>query len=192
MNSTMFTFTHGVPWIHVVPALFAVVVALLYLRTKWMYVKIVLAILWLLLLPNTIYIFTDLDRFVHQWGSGNLTQHIAWTLQYSCLGVIGLVTYLVAFLPFEQILLLRKVSKTNQIVAIILLNFFVAFGVVLGKVAYINSYVVFTQPTKVFSSVIAIVTSFNLWSFLVLFWILCNLVYFLFRRFLLDRSKQLV
>jgi uncharacterized membrane protein len=110
----MFTFIHGVPWLHVVPALFAVIAALLYLWAEQIYVKVILGVLWLLLLPNTIYILTDLGHLVHQWGSGNLLHRTAWILQYILLGIIGLVTYLVAF------------------------------GVVLGKTGYINSYVVFT------------------------------------------------
>jgi len=188
----MLTFTHGVPWMHVVPALFAVAVALLYLRIKWLYVKVVLGILWLFLLPNTIYIFTDLSRFIHQWGSGDLAHHIAWTLQYVCLVIIGLASYLVAFLPLEQILLTRNFSKMNQVLAIILLNFFVAFGVVLGKVKYINSYVVFMQPVKVLFSIVSIVTSLQLWGFVILFWIFCSLIYIVFRYFSLSHIKKAV
>lgn len=181
---------HSVPWVHVAPALFTVVFALLYLKTKWIYVKVVLGILWLLLLPNTAYIFTDVSRIVLHWNESNFGMHFVLVIQYILLEIIGLVTFLFAMLPFENIIRAVHFSKKGQIMAIILFNFLIGFGMVLGRTGYTNSYVIFTQPSKVSSAVINIITSLQLVGLTIAFGIVCNCIYFLFRSKYLNYAKK--
>lgn len=188
----MLSLLHSVPWVHVPPAVLAVVVAFLYLKTKWIYPKVVFGVLWLLLLPNTAYIFTDVERITLHWSAANMVMRIAFVIQYIALEIIGLVTYLLAMLPFESMIQSWHFPKKAQLVAIILLNFLVGFGMVLGRTGYTNSYVVFTQPTKVLLTVMNIVTSLNLLALVALFGTLCSYIYVLFRSTLLRRTKRLL
>lgn len=147
-------------------------------------------ILWLLFLPNTIYIVTDVTRIAHHWNTADTTMRILLILQYICLELIGLVSFLLAFLPFEKIIRTQPLSQKQQIAAIILFNSLIAFGMVLGRMEYINSWVVFTHPAQVIFSVIEAVASLNLWGLTIVFWMLCNGVYFLFRAMLVRRVNK--
>src|SRR5579862_903398 len=106
----MFAFMHGVPWVHVFPALLALVFAFLYLKTKWIYLKILWGVLWLLLIPNTAYLFIDVERITLHWNSLDMVMRIILIIQYIVFEIIGLVTYLIAMLPFESIVYNRKIK----------------------------------------------------------------------------------
>lgn len=180
---------HGIPWVHIFPALLTVVFAYLYLKTKVTYLKVLLGIIWLLLIPNTVYIFIDIERITLHWNSLNMVMRIALIFQYICLETIGIVTYLLAILPFESIIRSRHFSHSNQKMAIVLFNLLIGFGMVLGRIGYTNSYVVFTQPLKVFSAAFHIITSLDLMGLTIVFGILCNIIYFLFRNILMQKTK---
>lgn len=113
----MIPLLHGVPWSHVAPALLAVVFGFLYLNTKWVYLKAVWGILWLLLVPNPAYIFTDVGRITLHWNSVNMIMRSALIVQYIILEIIGLVTFLLAMLPFENIIRAKYFSQKPQILA---------------------------------------------------------------------------
>jgi uncharacterized membrane protein len=188
----MFAFMHGVPWVHVFPALLALVVAFLYLKTKWAYLKIIWGILWFLLIPNTAYIFIDVQRITIHWNSLDTVMRVMLIIQYFFLEIIGLVTYLLATLPIESVIHNRHFSRIYQIAAIILFNFFIGFGMVLGRIGYTNSYVIFTQPLKIFAAAFRIITSLDLVGLTIAFGLLCNCIYFLFRNRLLYKAKKLL
>lgn len=183
---------HGVPWVHVVPAVLAVVLGFLYLKTKWIYLKVIPGILWLLFLPNAAYIFTDVARIALHWSLASGVVRTALIIQYILLELIGLTTYLLAMLPLESMIRRWHLPKKTQTASIIILNFFIGFGMVLGRTEYINSYVVFTQPTKVMVAGLHIVISLNLLGLTLIFGILCNCIYFIFRRPLLRRVKMVL
>jgi uncharacterized membrane protein len=186
----MFALMHGVPWVHVFPALFAVVFAFLYLKTRWIYLKILWGILWLLLIPNTAYIFIDVERITLHWNSLDIVMRIMLIIQYIFLEIIGLVTYLFVMLPIESIIHNRLFSRKYQILVIILFNFLIGLGMVLGRIGYTNSYMIFTQPLKIFAAAFYIITSLDLVGLTIAFGLLCNCIYFLFRKSLLHKTKK--
>lgn len=188
----MFAFMHGVPWVHLVPAFLAIVAAFLYLKTKWTYLKILWGVLWLLLIPNTAYIFIDVERILLHWNSLDMIMRIILIIQYIFLEIIGVVMYLFAMLPSESIIHRKHLSQSNQKVAIILFNFLIGFGMVLGRIRYTNSYMIFVHPQSIFTAAFHIITSFDLVSVTVVLGILCNCIYFLFRKLLLQRTKKLL
>ncbi len=188
----MLALFHGVPWIHIFPALLAVGFGFLYLQSKRLALKVLWGLLWLLFLPNTIFIITDLDHFINQWNAASIVVRLALTLQYLVLEIIGLTTFLAAFLPFERMMHVRHLSQQQQVQAILVLNFLIAFGIVLGKWEHLNSWIVFTQPVAVARSALHIVTSLDLLGLTVFLGILGNGIYFLSRRILLGQTKKLV
>lgn len=185
----MSAFLHGVPWVHLIPAVLAIIIGFIFLKLKWIYFKVIFGLLWLFFLPNTAYIFTDVVRITLHWSSVSMIVRVGLIIQFILLEIIGLVTYLLTMLPFESMTETWHFSRKEQIIAIVVLNFFVGFGMVLGRTGYVNSYVVFTQPTKVIVAVMNIVTSLNSLGLVLVFGILCNCIYFLFRSLLLRRMK---
>jgi uncharacterized membrane protein len=167
--------------VNILLALFAVLVGFYFLQTKQTVLKVISGVLWLLFLPNTIYLFTDLMHVIHQWGIINPAYHGMLLLQYVVLEVVGIVTFILAFLPFERMLTVFKLRAKSKVVSVILFNFLIALGMVLGRVERVNSWEVFTQIEKVTSAVVHIFSSAELLGLVLLFGLVCNFSYFLFR-----------
>ncbi len=171
-------------------ALFAVGFGLLSLWFKGRYLKILFGFLWLLFLPNTIYIFTDLIHLIHQWHQVSSSFILLLLLQYILYDLIGFFTFMVGLLPFEKLLLSINVLNKRQSISIIVINFYIAFCLVMGRVERINSWDIFTQPLKVIKSTIHVFITFDLLGLMILFWLFCNFLYFLFRKPFLKKIKR--
>ena len=153
----------------------------LLLKLKQKYLKIVFGFLWLLFLPNTIYILTDLIHLIHQWHQVSPPFILLLLMQYILYDIVGFATFMLGFLPFEKLLQHEEVLKQRQTISIIILNFYIAFCLVMGRVERINSWDVFTQPIRTIEASIHIFVTFNLLSLMILFWLFCNFVYLLLR-----------
>ncbi len=177
-----------------VVALLSVAATYLFLRVHQVrsrVVKVVFGLVWFLLLPNTAYLFTDLGHILYQWNNAvSLFRHVLLVAQYCLLEIFGVATFLFSFYPFEKIVDQVKLFKDRKAAWLVLFNLLVGFGVVLGRYEHINSNVVFTEPLKVLGSMLDIFTSLDLLGLAVLFGLLCNLVYFLFRRLFLQRRSR--
>jgi len=143
--------------------------------------RIFFGLVWFLFLPNTIYIFTDLMHLIEQWGYTQGSVRLLLVLQYTIFELVGIVTFLLAFFPFENIVSRIRGFKKNKTVLYIIFNFIIAFGMVLGRVERINSWDIFTNPHIVLVSGLHVFTSINLIGLTVLFGLICNFIYFLFR-----------
>jgi uncharacterized membrane protein len=162
-------------------AVLAVLLGYFFIRTPNPTLKVIFGISWLLFLPNTIYLFTDLQHLVIQWGQVTPELKIVLLLQYAVLQVIGVITFILAFHPYEKIIALFEPLKKKRLQAIIAFNFLIAFGMVLGRVERINSWEAITKPVGVLASAFHVITSMQLLGLTVLFGLVCNLIYFLFR-----------
>lgn len=167
---------------NIILALIAVVLGQIGLKIKNKIHKSFVFIVWLVFLPNTIYLFTDLINLIHQWGTLNFYQTIVLIIQYGILEVFGFVTFVLALYPFEKSLRLLKINKQRIDLYLIALNLLVAFGITLGRVERINSWDVLEHPLKVFFASIHILSSFDLLGLTVLFAAFSNLSYFLLRK----------
>ena len=156
------------------------------------FLKIVIGLLWFIFLPNTIYIFTDLEHFIKQWHQVGHAFLPLLTLQYTVFEAVGIITFLFAFFPFEKIIKITKFFKSHTILSLILFNFLIAFGMVLGRVERINSWDVFANPSAVIISAYHVLSSFDLLGLTILFGFLCNFIYFLFRKHVLAIIMRLL
>lgn len=172
-------------------ALLAVGLGYIFFQAKGKFFKTAFGILWLLFLPNTIYIFTDLMHLIEQWTRVSPSAHGLLLLQYLLFEIIGIATFLFAFFPFEKLLRDIRFFKKNKVSSLIAFNFLIAFGMVLGRVERINSWQIFTSPLQVYQSVIHVLTSFDLLGLTMLFGLLCNFIYFLFRKKALSYAKKI-
>ena len=161
-----------------------------FITSKNKAVKVICGILWVLFLPNTIYIFTDLEHIIDQWPLVPSYLRIILLLQYVFLEFVGITTFLIGIFPFEKMLMVERYVKKKITKELILFNFFIAFGMVLGRVERINSWEVFTNPLKVLNSAMHVITTFDLFGLMILFGLLCNFIYFLFRDRVLYSMKS--
>ncbi len=151
-------------------ALLAIVSAYLFLQVRSRAAKFIFGLLWLLLLPNTAYLFTDLGHIIYQWNNTvSLSGHAMLLAQYLLLELFGVMTFLFSFYPFEKVTDRVNVFKKRKVAWLILFNFAVAFGVVLGRFEHINSYAVFTNPLSALGSAINIFVSLDLLGLTIFF-----------------------
>jgi uncharacterized membrane protein len=179
----MHLFSYNLSWMlfNLYLALLPLLFGLLFFKFHNKILRLIFGLLWLLYLPNSIYVVTDIIHLVRQWDMVQHTDRILLIFQYSLLEYIGLGAFLFAVGSFEGVLK-DSAWKKNTVSLLILLNFFIAFGMVLGRVERLNSWEVFTAPDKVVDSGIHVLTSPELLFLIVLFGLFANFFYFLFRK----------
>ncbi|QQG40637.1 MAG: DUF1361 domain-containing protein [Candidatus Levyibacteriota bacterium] len=153
-------------------------------KIKQTQLKPALWFLWLLFVPNTMYMVTDLIHFQKQFNKVNAsaTDIAILILQYSILLLATLITFLLAMHPFEKTLIKKLKHPLYVSFAIFVVNFIIAFGIVIGRVQRTNSWEVFTNIGKVIQDSNNVFTSQELMTLVIFFGVLNNCVYFFFRK----------
>ncbi len=146
--------------------------------------KVACALIWFLFLPNTLYLITDLPHIIWQWHHMHLAGQIALALQYLTLVLIGMVTFILALYPVEKTLLRSSWLKKKSLIPlfVIVTNFFIGIGIVLGRVMRINSWDVIVDISKVISASFSIFNSQELMLLVVFFGVFANVYYFAWRK----------
>ena len=142
----------------------------------------IVGVLWLLYLPNTIYVFTDLHHLIEQWSMVDGGGKLILILQYTILEVVGLTCFLVALYPAEIILSKINSLKSYQTYVLIAINLFFGLLMSLGKFERVNSWDVFIDPQFFISSCFYFLQSFDLIGIGILFGLFANFFYFLLRK----------
>src|SRR5689334_6555830 len=140
----MMILLNNVSWMgwNVFLAMIPLIFGWLVLVVRQKVLKVVFALIWFLFLPNTLYLITDLPHVIWQWHQMHIAGQIALALQYLILVLIGLLTFFLALYPVEKTLLRSPWLKNKSLVPlfIIMTNFFIGIGIVLGRVMRINSW----------------------------------------------------
>jgi uncharacterized membrane protein len=155
---------------------------LMYL-TKNKFLKALYALLWIVFLPNSVYLITDLINLFWQWNRVDAFVKTIFILQYAVLTVIGVFSFVLALYPGE--LLLRKnknLKKYYPNIIIVILNFVIGFGITLGRVERVNSWDLVYAPMNVVWASVNIITSVELIILTIFFGIVGNGVFFLFKK----------
>jgi len=149
-----------------------------------------LTMLWLLFLPNALYIITDLKHFherppVPEWFDCLLL------FSYSTL---ALLLGLLSFYNMNEVI--KKYSaKSVQHALVIFISFLSGFGVYLGREERWNSWDLFTNPLSLLSECITLSTMPHVWAFslcygiafLSMYYIISSLIHYRH-----EKPKQLV
>ncbi|OGH51339.1 MAG: hypothetical protein A3H17_03880 [Candidatus Levybacteria bacterium RIFCSPLOWO2_12_FULL_37_14] len=168
-------------WINSVLALVAILFGWLMSKANSTFAKLWTGFLWLIFLPNTIYILTDISHLFEDWPKvGNLFKLIL-IFQYSLFAIFGIITFVISTYFFQRLLegKRKKGIKTTTIIAICILNFIVGFGVVLGGIRRTNSWYIFTNPSRVLEDTLNVIYSQELLILSLGIGILANFIYFL-------------
>lgn len=168
---------------NVLLGMIAVVFGWTFLKTKSSYQRAIFAFLWLLFIPNTIYMLTDIIHIPRQLALVEGIGKIFLISQYAILILAAFVTFVLGLYPIERMLVKKYKNETGRVWNILfVINFVIAFGMVIGRVQRTNSWEVFTNLAKVIQDGINIIKSQELIFLVFFFGILNNLIYFLLRR----------
>lgn len=125
-----------------------------YLKTKIFLQKskiktLLLLFLWLLFLPNSFYLLTDLIHLTQS------SEHLFWfdLVVFSSYALIGFTIGIVSLLDFERILKNYTSSLITQLV-IPIICFLSGVGIYLGRVLRYNSWDILSNPIKLFQDIL--------------------------------------
>ena len=168
-------------------ALIAVLFAWFMTRTKLIPLRILYALVWIVFLPNTLYLLTDLIHLFQNMRRVGGLDIVIVAFQYLLLLLVGSITYFAAVYPAEKIAVEKM--KWNRTIFILLINIVVSFGITLGRVERTNSWYFVTNLPRVLHDSIQLLTSLNLVILTLVLTLLSTLLYFFLRRsFLLSRG----
>ncbi len=164
-------------------AIIPVVLGFVMLKIKSRRYKIIIGAIWLAFLPNTIYMLTDINHLLEQWNlvtnTGGKTILVS---QYALLMILAVITFIAAQYPFEKIIKKDfKLDSFSRIIVLIVIDFFVAFGVILGGIERVNSWELITNPKSVIENVSTLFHSGAQVSLIIGFGGLFSIIYFSFR-----------
>lgn len=162
-------------------AFLGLIFGLIFLRVRHFFIRGLFFILWILFLPNTIYLVTDLQYFPEQFAVLGFSNQAMLLAQYMIIFLLGIITFVAGLSPLEKILSKIK-DKILVSLIIIFSNYLIAFAVVLGKIERISSWYVFTEPQNVIKSSLNVLESPILLAAIIVFGTLINLIYFAFRK----------
>lgn len=147
------------------------------------YLKAVFFFLWLIFAPNTIYVFTDYLHFIEDLRRVDVLGTIVLNLQYCTLFLGGLITFVAAMMPIDKKLQRLKIFKVEikANIIVILLNFIIGFGVVVGRVHRLNSWDIFAVPKLFLESIWLTISNLELLILVLLFGFFANFLYFLYK-----------
>ena len=105
----------------------------LMVKTRQKLLRLAFALLWFIFLPNTLYILTDLRYLPRQWHEVHTAGKIAVAFQYLLYELLGVACFLLALSALDKLLARSRWRKKHVvlIVCLIVVNFCMAFGIVL-------------------------------------------------------------
>jgi uncharacterized membrane protein len=177
--------------LNILLACLGVLFGLLFVYFKDWWLKIPLFILWLLFVPNTIYLVTDLQHFPRQfYAATSIPEQFILFMQYVMIFGFGIITYLFGMYPLQKIFpIFRRRPNPLFMPVVAIFNTLIAFGVALGKVERTHSVYLFTQPGRVLSDIGSLLMRENAIITIIVFSLLCNVVFFSFYTIVVKQLK---
>ena len=191
-NMEIFLYNFNFIWFNSFLALISVVFGWLMIKARKKFAKILYGFIWLIFLPNTIYILTDITHLFEDWPKVDNLLRAILIIQYTLFSIVGIITFTIAVYFFQKLLdrKSKKKMKPSTFVSICILNFMVGFAVVLGGIQRTNSWHIFTDPIRVANDVLDVLSSKELLMLSLGIGVFANLVYFLMAETVVKWSKQ--
>jgi uncharacterized membrane protein len=124
---------------------------------------------WLLFIPNSIYVLTDIIHLVVDWPLADFWIKVGLFGEYLLLFSTGLIIYYLSLKLFEKTFLQRHKLKGQYYSIIIGLSILFSFGVFMGRVQRSNSWHVLTKPVKIIQDSWFVLSNFRLMIITILF-----------------------
>ncbi len=159
-------------------ALIPVAAGIGFIKSRNRLLSYVLALVWLVFLPNTIYLLTDVFHLVDDWNKATLPIDIFLIPFYVLIIFVGIVTFIFSLYAIENEIKKKRVGKTLRIVILCVVNILVGIGLTLGRIERINSWEVVTSVTKVSQGVFIIFSSTQLFLITAIFSLVSTTLYF--------------
>ena len=182
-------FNAGWMGLNVVLAVIPVIFCFLAQKTRKLFLKYIFLIAWLIFVPNTLYIASDVIHIPEQLADMNLIERLILIVQYLLLEITGFVTFILSLHFFEKTLNTLKVKNRVIRSEIIIANFFIGLGIMLGRVERVNSWELVSDPGKILNSMVNIFSSSELILQAILFGIAANILYFIFKERVVKFAK---
>ncbi len=160
---------------NVLLALVAVLFGWLLRGTRWTLLRILCAVVWILFLPNTLYLLTDIVHFHQNMHRVEGVDKLVVAFQYILLLLLGIITYFAAVYPAEKVAVEKL--KCQQTIFILIINGLVSFGIILGRVERLNSWYFVTNLPRFLHDSLQVITSVNLVLLICFFTTLSTLLY---------------
>ena len=191
-NMEIFLYNFNFIWFNSFLALISVVFGWLMIKARKKFAKILYGFIWLIFLPNTIYILTDITHLFEDWPKVDNLLRAILIIQYTLFSIVGIITFTIAVYFFQKLLdrKSKKKMKPSTFVSICILNFMVGFAVVLGGIQRTNSWHIFTDPIRVANDVLDVLSSKELLMLSLGIGVFANLVYFLMAETVVKWSKK--
>lgn len=161
-------------------AFLPLIFAIFYFKFQNKLLRFIFFCAWLAYLPNSAYVITDMIHFMEQWPIASSAERGVIIWQYLIFEFFGLAAFLFALYPFEKAISETSVKKHIMKIMIIM-NFLIGYGMVLGRVHRVNSWQVITAPDEVIEAALGVFVSLELIGLTILFGLFNNCFYFLFR-----------
>ncbi len=169
-------------------ALLGLISAVLFYKVKQPVIKGLVALGWLLLVPNTMYVITDIKHVLYQWYMVDRLERLALVFQYVVLISLGVASYIQSMRWFESGLFSEPRFSRSYLIAglkrrmyavVSILNFLIAFAMVMGRVLRTNSWYVLTQPSRVITDALTVFRSGELMLWVIGLFVVVQGVYLL-------------
>jgi uncharacterized membrane protein len=156
------------------------------------FVKTAVALIWILFVPNTLYLLTDVIHLFRQWDLVPQLSRVVLLAQYLTLIGLGIFTYVKSMGLVESGLyrwarsgsrLIGRVLESRMDVVMAGMNYLIAFGVVMGRFMRTNSWYVFTHPERVVSDILRTALSVQLMIFVLGFFAVTHGIYLAYKKY---------
>ncbi len=176
-------FAYNFSWMlfNVVLAFIPILLVVVLRRRLNIFVHLIVFFFWLLFLPNTIYLITDLQHLPYQLFRVGMGEQLILLVQFSVLTAFGVMTYVYSLEPIALIFKRLRFPEIKKEILYIVLNYIISFGVILGKVQRTHSWYIFTEPSKVVRDIYLTLTNLELLTWVLVFGSIVNVLFFLFK-----------
>jgi len=140
--------------------------------------KYSLILLWVLFVPNTIYIITDIIHFPLQLLYVDGIYILILLFEYIVFIPLAFITYYLSFSFFEAFLVKSKRYNKYLFLIIFILNMLISLGLWLGRIQRTHSWYVFTNPLGVIKDILLLLSNTHYVLAILVFGIALNLFYF--------------
>ncbi|MDQ6659574.1 MAG: DUF1361 domain-containing protein [Chloroflexota bacterium] len=167
----------NIPWMsfNIFLALVPVLFGWLIKGTTSKLLRIIYGAVWIIFLPNTLYLLTDITHIFENIYQVEGIYKAILIFQYLLLLILGIITYFAAVYPAEKVFI--NSMKWNKTAFIIIINILVGFGMTLGRVERINSWDILSNISSVISASVQVLVSKDLLLLILLFTIMSTLIY---------------